>query len=188
MILEGGSVDGNGQGVLLTTDSCLLNANRNPRLDRPAIERRLRDFLSSDHIIWLTGQIPGDDTDGHVDQLARFVNASTVVVADGLDGKLLRENGQRLQSAGCIRHLEVVPLPCPAPKYLGDQRLPASYANFYIVNGGVLVPTFGDPLDGQACEILATCFPDREIVPLPADALALGLGAFHCLTQQEPRD
>ena len=186
MVLEGGSVDGNGQGVVLTTDSCLLNPNRNPGLDRQAIERNLCDYLAAEHVVWLTGEIPGDDTDGHVDQIARFVGPSTVVMVDDPDGRMLQENRKRLQSAGCLPNLEVIPLPWPAPKYCGQQRLPASYANFYIVNGGVLVPTFGDPLDRQACQILAACFPDREVVPLPADALALGRGAVHCLTQQEP--
>ena len=186
MILEGGSVEGNGQHVLLTTESCLLNPNRNPTLDRAAIEQRLREYLRVDHVIWLTGEIPGDDTDGHIDQIARFVNPSTVVTVQDPDGAMFAENRRRLQAWRDTVALDVIPLPWPAPKFIGGQRLPTSYANFYIVNGGVIVPTFGDAADAQACEILATCFPDREIVPLPADALALGLGAFHCLTQQEP--
>ncbi len=187
MVLEGGSVDGNGEGILLTTESCLLHPGRNPHLDRATIEQRLRDLLCVQQIIWLTGEIPGDDTDGHIDQIARFINPTTVVAVEDPDGRMFAENHTRLTARDGHPPLEVLPLPWPSPKYHGDQRLPTSYANFYIVNGGVIVPTFEDPCDQAACELLAHCFPDREIVPLPATALALGLGAFHCLSQQEPR-
>jgi agmatine deiminase len=188
MILEGGSVEGNGEGVVLTTEPCLLNPNRNPSLDRPQIETLLRDFLCADQILWLTGVVAGDDTDSHIDQIARFVNASTIVALDDPQSDLFEENRRRIETwcRATGKHLEVLPLRAPRPRRDGDMDLPASYANFYVVNGGVLVPVFGDPADDPACDLLARCFPQHEIVPIRAEDLIYGLGAFHCLSQQEP--
>ncbi len=188
MILEGGSIEGNGQGVVLTTEPCLLNPNRNPQLSRAQIETYLKDFVCAEEIIWLTGEVAGDDTDSHIDQIARFVNENTVLVLDDPDSDIFATNEERLrawsQSTG--RPLTILPLRAPRPRRDGDMDLPASYANFYLVNGAVLVPVFDDPADDTACQLLADCFPDREIVPLRADDLIYGLGAFHCLSQQEP--
>jgi agmatine deiminase len=193
IVLEGGSIDVNGRGTLLTTESCLLNANRNPGLTRRQIEAKLLDYLGASHVLWLGDGIVGDDTDGHVDDLTRFVGPSTVVTAveeDPADEnhRALRDNLARLRSmkdeAG--RPLEVVPLPMPPAIYHEGHRLPASYANFYIGNGAVLVPVFGHPRDDDACDTLARLFPGRRIVRIPSTELVLGLGAIHCVTQQQP--
>lgn len=188
MILEGGSVEGNGNGVVMTTEPCLLNPNRNPLLDQQTIEQNLRDYLCAEHIIWLTGEVSGDDTDSHIDQIARFVNEDTVLVLDDPQTDIFSVNEKRLKawSRSTGLTLEIIRLPAPAPRRDGEMDLPASYANFYLVNGGVLVPVFNDPADEPACRLLSQCFPDREIVPLRADDLIYGLGAFHCLSQQEP--
>jgi agmatine deiminase len=188
MVLEGGSVDGNGAGLVLTTEPCLLNPNRNPGLDRATIEQMLRDYLCADHVIWLTGEIAGDDTDSHIDQIARFVDASTVVVLDDATGTLFTENSARLKawSEQSGIELQVVRLAAPRPRREGSMDLPVSYANFYLTNGGVIVPVFGDPADDSACDTLQKCFPRRQVVPVRAEHLIYGLGAFHCLTQQEP--
>jgi agmatine deiminase len=193
MILEGGSIDGDGEGTLLTTESCLLNPNRNPSLDRAAIEARLRDFLGIETILWLGDGIEGDDTDGHVDDLTRFVAPATVVTVledDARDAnyRTLRENAERLSGMRDARGraLRVVPLPMPRAIYEQGQRLPASYANFYVGNAAVLVPVFGDANDGRALEMLQALFPGRRVVGIEATDLVWGLGAFHCLTQQEP--
>lgn len=194
IVLEGGAIEGNGAGTLLTTESCLLNPNRNPHLDRAAVEQYLRDYLSVSQILWLgRGELAGDDTDGHIDQLARFVNATTVVAMvqeDPRDANYepLRENLRQLASLSDQngRPLDVVPLDLPQPKYVKDQRVPASYANFYIANGVVVVPTYDDPADQRALGKLQELFPDRQVVGLPALDIAWGLGTFHCLTQQEP--
>lgn len=188
MILEGGSVEGNGRGVLLTTEPCLLNPNRNPDLSRADIEERLRDYLCVEHIIWLTGIVAGDDTDSHIDQIARFVNEDTVLALDDPQTDIFAINRDRLHawSRQTGIAIDVLPLKGPQPRHDGDMDLPASYANFILVNGAVLVPVFNDPADDQACDLLANCFPKREIVPVRADDLIYGLGAFHCLSQQEP--
>lgn len=197
IILEGGAIDGNGRGTILTTERCLLNPNRNPHLGRADMERYLADYLGARKVIWLTGgDLAGDDTDGHVDQLARFVGPHTVVVAwedDPTDPNYepLQRNFWELQSHTDQdgRPLQVIPLPLPRPLYhRGDPtlRMPGSYCNFHIANGVVVVPQFDDPHDRVACEILERLFPDREIVGLPARDLIWGLGAFHCLSQQEP--
>lgn len=195
VVLEGGSIDVNGQGSLLTTEECLLSPvqARNPRLDRAQVEKTLADYLATPHVIWLNKGIAGDDTHGHVDDLARFVDASTVAVvveSDPSDENFapLRENLQRLRMAVDQdgRPLRVVELPMPRPVVFDGTRLPASYANFYIANGLVLVPTFNDPADREALSILASAFPDREVVGIHAVDLVWGLGTLHCLTQQQP--
>jgi len=190
MVLEGGSIDVNGAGLLLTTEECLLSdvQARNAGMSRAEIEGRLRDWLGAERVIWLRQGIAGDDTHGHVDDLARFVAADTVVVAaepDRSDANYepLRENHALLRAAG----LRVVKLPMPRPLVFAGQRLPASYANFYIANGLVLAPTFNDPNDRVALDTLARVFPDREVVGINCTELIWGLGALHCMTQQQPR-
>jgi agmatine deiminase len=193
MVLEGGSIDVNGAGCLLTTEQCLLNPNRNPALTRADIEAALERYLGAQQVIWLGEGIAGDDTDGHVDDIARFIAEDTVVTAmepDASDVNYapLRDNRERLQAARLHdgRPLQVVELPMPQPVYRGGQRLPASYTNFYIGNRVVLAPVFGCPQDGAALEILAHCFPGRRVVAIDCRALVVGLGTFHCLTQQIP--
>ena len=192
MILEGGSIDVNGSGVLLTTESCLLNPNRNPRLSRRQIEGRLRDYLGVREILWLGDGIEGDDTDGHIDDLTRFVAERTVVTVvegDKSDANYapLQANLVRLSSLTIGgRPLEIVTLPMPAKIERENLRLPASYANFYIANTSVLLPVFDDSRDGDAVEILRDVFPNRRVVPIDCRELVWGLGAFHCLTQQQP--
>jgi agmatine deiminase len=195
IVLEGGAIDVNGRGTLLTTEECLLSPvqARNPGLGRRAIERVLARQLGIRTVLWLGTGIAGDDTHGHVDDLARFVGPRTVVVArcrDRADAnyEALRDNLARLRRMTDQdgRALRVVPLPMPAPLFHGAQRLPASYANFYIGARVVLVPTFNDPADRIALEILARCFPGREVVGIHAGDLVLGLGTLHCMTQQEP--
>lgn len=193
-VLEGGSIDVNGCGTLLTTEECLLSPvqARNPGVSRERIEELLREYLGARHVLWLKDGIEGDDTHGHVDDLARFVNATTVVVASESNAveknhgilaenyKLLR--GFRDQDG---RKLDVVKLPMPRPVVFDGQRLPASYANFYIANGQVLVPVFNDPADRVALHTLAKLFRDREIVPIYCGDMVLGLGTLHCATQQQ---
>jgi agmatine deiminase len=194
MILEGGSIEGDGEGTLLTTEACLLNPNRNPELDRAAIERRLRDFLAVEKVLWLGDGIVGDDTDGHVDDLTRFVAPGRVVTvveddpADENHGPL-RENLERLRGMTDARgrRLEVIELPMPRALHEQDQRLPASYANFYVGNAAVLVPVFDDPSDARALGVLSEAFPGRRVTGIRATDLVWGLGAFHCLSQQQPR-
>lgn len=193
MVLEGGSFDVNGRGTLLTTEACLLNPNRNPMLTRAEIEKRLRDYLGVRHILWLGEGIAGDDTDGHVDDLARFVAPATVVAAleeDPADVNYapLQENYERLRRMTDQegRPLRVVALPMPRPVFRQGTRLPASYANFYIGNAVVLVPVFSQPSDEVALATLQELFPDRRVVGLHATDLVWGLGAFHCVTQQQP--
>lgn len=195
IVMEGGALDVNGEGTLLTTESCLLHPNRNPHLSRVQIEQALRDFLGVTHILWLGDGIVGDDTDGHVDDLTRFVNTTTVVTVVEEDPKdenhlPLRENRDRLRSMTDQhgRPLRVVELPMPGRIEYDGQRLPASYANFYIANGIVVVPTYRDPRDRIALEILQREFPDRRVVGLDSTDLVWGLGSFHCISQQEPAD
>jgi agmatine deiminase len=193
IIMEGGSIDVNGRGTLLTTEACLLNPNRNPQLDRADIERYLQDYLGVTKILWLGDGIVGDDTDGHVDDLTRFVDERTVVTAverdpadenyEPLQANLERLRGMTDQDG---RPLRVVALPMPRPLSHEGQRLPASYANFYIANGLVLLPTYDPPRDEEAIATLQTLFPDREIVGIDGADLVWGLGAFHCVTQQWP--
>ena len=193
IVLEGGAIDGNGRGTLLTTEECLLNPNRNPELTRNQIEQFLADYCGAKKILWLGGGIVGDDTDGHVDELARFVNPTTVVASvendpSDVNYAPLADNFRRLRTMTDQdgRPLDIVPLPLPGPVVYNGQRLPASYCNFYIGNGVVIVPQFDDPADRAAVGILRPFFPGREIVGLPARDLVLGRGAFHCITQQQP--
>jgi len=192
MILEGGAIDVNGTGALLTTESCLLNPNRNPNLRREEIEQRLRDFLGVREILWLGAGIAGDDTDGHIDDLARFVSERTVVTAvedDPHDENYapLQENLARLRELKIGgRAIDIVTLPMPTKIVREGLRLPASYANFYIANTCVLVPTFADPADEVALSVLRKCFSSRRVIGIDCRELIWGLGTFHCLTQQQP--
>jgi len=194
MVLEGGSIDVNGRGTLLTTEACLLNPNRNPKLDRGAIEASLRRHLGVTTILWLGDGIAGDDTDGHVDDLTRFVDPTTVVTVVEMDRadenyEPLQENLERLRTMRDQdgRLLRVVTLPMPRPIHHDGQRLPASYANFYIANGLVLLPTYDPERDAEAETILRGLFPGRDVVGIDCTDLVWGLGAFHCVTQQWPR-
>jgi agmatine deiminase len=193
LILEGGSIEVNGAGVLLTTEQCLLNPNRNPELDRKAIEAALRAAFGVRQIVWLGDGIVGDDTDGHVDDLARFVSVDTIVTAveartDDENYAVLAANRRALDELEIDgQRVNVVELPMPEPLYNDGERLPASYANFYIANETVLVPVFDCAQDAAALEILAACFPQRRIVGIDCRSLVAGLGALHCLTQQQPR-
>jgi len=193
MVLEGGSIDSNGAGLLLTTENCLLNPNRNPSLTKAQIESRLIEFLGVEKVLWLGEGIVGDDTDGHIDDITRFVDARTVVTAieeDPADEnyEILQDNQRRLKTMTDLegRPLEIVTIPMPPPIVFKDQRLPASYANFYIANKVILLPVFCSPKDKSAYETLQNCFPERRIVPIDCTELIWGLGAFHCLTQQQP--
>jgi len=194
MILEGGSIDVDGEGTLLATEACLLHPNRNPGLSRAEIESRLRNYLGVETILWLGDGIVGDDTDGHVDDLTRFVAPGVVVTMiepDTADANHapLAANLDRLQSFrdAHSRKLEIHTLPMPVPIVHEAQRLPASYANFYIANACVLLPQFACRQDEVAARALEALFPGREIVGLDCRDLVWGLGAFHCLTQQHPR-
>lgn len=193
IILEGGSIEVNGAGTCLTTEQCLLNRNRNPHMSRQEIERYLKNSLGLSQVIWLGAGIVGDDTDGHIDDIARFVNPTTVVCileANSKDDnyRFLQENYERLQSAKDQSggKLEVVTLPCPSPVYFENSRLPASYANFYIANEVVLVPVFDDRNDKEALGILRELLPERKVIGFRCNEVVAGLGAIHCVTQQEP--
>jgi agmatine deiminase len=195
IVLEGGSIDVNGRGTLLTTEECLLSKvqERNPGYTKDDYAQVFREYFGVTHVLWLKNGIAGDDTHGHVDDLARFVNPSTVVtiVEDDLKDTnypALQENLALLKTMKNQdgRPLRVETLPMPAPVYFDGQRLPASYANFYIANKIVLVPTFSDPNDRAALNTLAGLFPDREVVGIACRDLVLGLGTLHCMTQQQP--
>ncbi len=192
MILEGGSIEVNGSGACLTTESCLLNENRNPGMSRDEIEARLRDYLGVRDIFWLARGTEGDDTDGHIDNLARFVSERTVLAIVDKDPQsanyeALQENRARLREFRIDgAPLEVIELPVPARMERDDLVLPASYANFYIANERILVPTFADPNDAEAVATIQSAFPKRRVVPIDGRELIWGLGAFHCLTQQQP--
>jgi agmatine deiminase len=196
VVLEGGSIDVNGKGTLLTTEECLLHPTvqvRNSGFTRADYEDIFRAHLGVEHVIWLGDGIAGDDTHGHVDDLCRFVNDRTVVLVDEKDPndpnhRISRENVERLQSARLAdgSRPEVVALPMPAPLIFDGQRVPASYANFYIANAAVIVPTFNDPNDRIALGILSDLFTDRPVVGIHAVDLVWGLGTLHCLTQQQP--
>lgn len=197
-VLEGGSIDVNGRGTLLTTEECLLDPRvqvRNPGLSRAEIEAAVRRFLGVTHILWLGRGIAGDDTHGHVDDFCRFVNPRTVVLAEERNPRdpnhrALEENRERLEGMRLQDGSRpvVVRLPMPAPLYFERLRLPASYANFYIGNSAVLVPTFNDPQDRTALGTLSELFPGRTVAGIHAVDLVLGLGTLHCLTQQQPAD
>jgi agmatine deiminase len=195
VVLEGGAVDGNGRGTLLATEECLLSPvqARNPRLDRAALERALAEHLGVRKVLWLAAGIVGDDTHGHVDDCARFVDERTVVAAiepdpDDPNHAPLAENHARLlgMTDQDGQPLRVVTLPMPRPLFFAGDRLPASYANFYIGNAAVLVPTFNDERDREALATLAALFPSRRVIGIHAVDLVLGLGTIHCMTQQEP--
>jgi agmatine deiminase len=195
IVMEGGAIDVNGRGTLLTTEECLLSEiqARNPGLDRSGIEKIFADYLAISHVVWLRRGIEGDDTHGHVDDLARFVGPRTVAtVVEPLIGdpnhEPLKDNLHQLQNAQDQdgQHLSIVELPMPRPIVFDGQRLPASYANFYIANGIVLVPTFNDPADRVTLNILAELFPERQVIGIHSVDLVLGLGTLHCLSQQQP--
>ena len=192
MILEGGSIEVNGAGALLTSEGCLLNKNRNPDLSREQIEQRLRDYIGVTEILWLGLGTEGDDTDGHIDNLARFVNEQTVLAIVEKDPaspncEPLQENLRRLREMSVNgRKLDIVELPTVRRMVREDLTLPASYANFYIANTVVLAPLYGEPNDNITLGILREHFPTRQVVGIDCQELIWGLGAFHCLTQQQP--
>jgi agmatine deiminase len=196
VILEGGAIDGNGQGTLLTTEECLLDETtqpRNPGLGRKGIERMLRAVLGARNVIWLARGISGDETHGHVDDFCRFVGPRTIVLcrqdrSDDPDHRALEENRERLEDARLEdgSKPQIVRLPMPQPLVIAGLRMAASYANFYIANAAVLVPTFNDPHDRLALGLLAELIPDRPVIGMHGNDLVLGGGTMHCLTQQEP--
>jgi agmatine deiminase len=193
IVMEGGSVDFNGKGTVLTTTSCLLNPNRNPHLKRKQIEKYLHDYYGVENILWLGDGITGDDTDGHIDDLTRFVNRDTVITVveterkdenyQPLQDNLKALSKMRLENG---RQMNIIELPMPSAIVYEDMRLPASYANFYICNKYVVVPTFRDRNDDRALSILQGAFPDKSVVGLDSTDIIWGLGSFHCLSQQEP--
>ncbi|WP_188747980.1 agmatine deiminase family protein [Parapedobacter defluvii] len=194
IVMEGGSVDFNGKGTVLTTTACLLNKNRNPHLNRNEIEAYLFDYYGVSQILWLGDGIVGDDTDGHIDDITRFVNEDTVVTVVETNRAdenyaILQDNLKLLRKMRLTdgRQLNIIELPMPAPVIYDGQRLPASYANFYIANAAVVVPTYRDELNDQrALDILASCFPDRRVIGIDSTDIIWGLGSWHCLSQQEP--
>jgi agmatine deiminase len=195
LVLEGGSIDTNGAGMLLTTEECLLSnvQERNPGVRREKLEQAFHDFLGIDQVIWLGRGIAGDDTHGHVDDISRFVAPETIVTAvepvtSDANHAPLAENLQRLKAARTLdgKQFTLVELPLPRPVIFSGQRLPANYANFYIANGLVLVPTFNDPNDRVALNILAEVFPESEAIGIHSVDLVWGLGTLHCMTQQQP--
>ncbi len=193
IVMEGGSVEFNGMGTVLTTTACLLNKNRNPHLKQIDIEKYLVNFYGIENILWLKEGIVGDDTDGHIDDITRFVNHNTAVTVIEHDKKdenyeILKSNADalmkmRLQDG---KQINLIELPMPSAVSYDGQRLPASYANFYIGNAAVIVPTFRDKHDEKALNILQDCFPDRKVIGLDSTDIIWGLGSFHCLSQQEP--
>ncbi len=193
IIMEGGSVEFNGKGTILTSRSCLLNKNRNPRLNQEQIEEYLKNYYGAEQILWVDDGIVGDDTDGHIDDTVRFVNEDTVLTViesnpEDENYKLLQVNLEQLKRMKLLngKPLNVIELPMPAPVIYEDCRLPASYANFYIANKSVIVPIFNCENDEIALNIIRQCFPDRRVVGIDSTDIIWGLGSFHCLSQQEP--
>ncbi len=193
IVMEGGSVDFNWQGTLLTTTACLLHENRNPGLSQSRIEQYLIDFYGVKQVLWLGDGIEGDDTNGHIDDITRFVNADTVITMvepnkDDFNHSVLEENLRELKKMRLIngKQLNIVEIPMPNPVYYDGQRLPASYANFYICNAGVIVPTYQCGQDQVAIDILHQCIPDRPVIGIDSVEIIWGLGSWHCLSQQEP--
>jgi agmatine deiminase len=194
LVLEGGSIDVNGEGLLLTSEQCLLNPNRNPHLTREQIEQNLKDYLGVTQVLWVGEGIVGDDTDGHIDDITRFYQADgfvTCVERNRRDPnhRLLADNLERLHGFRTPTggKFSIVELPMPKPVVFDGQRVPASYANFLIVNGAVLVPQFRQKrLDAEACHLIGSCFKGREIVPIDCSDLIWGLGTLHCISQQQP--
>ena len=194
IVLEGGAIDVNGRGSCLTTDSCVLNPNRNGGIRRELMEEYFKNYLGVSKTIWLQGDLEGDDTDGHIDNLARFVNPTTIVCSFEENERdrnylVLKNNFERLQEAKDQDGNPFKVIPLPMPGYVGSktERLPASYANFYIANHAVLVPIYDHPNDQKALDLLIPFFPDREVIPIQCKTLIWGLGGVHCLTQQQPR-
>lgn len=193
IVMEGGSIEVNGKGTLMTSEACLLNPNRNPHLNKEQIEEYLKAYLGVTHILWLGDGIIGDDTDGHIDDMTRFINPTTIVTAiednpEDENYEILLENYERLLSMKDQdgKPFEIVKLPMPEPVYYEDTRLPASYANFLIANGCVLVPTYRSVNDQKALDILQQHMPDRKVIGIDCTDLIWGLGAIHCVSQQEP--
>ena len=194
LVLEGGAIHVDGEGTLLTTESCLLNPNRNPDLGRAEVEELLRQYLGVRTILWLNGGVEDDDTDGHVDNVACFVRPGLVLAlnsSDPADGNyaMLTENIERLRAStdAAGRSLEVVPIEQPRRREMADgRRLALSYVNFYIANGGIVMPAFEDPQDRHAYDIVQRAFPDRRVMQVPATEIVFGGGGIHCITQQQP--
>jgi len=193
IVMEGGSVDFNGKGTVLTTTACLLNKNRNPHLNQQQIEAYLQNYYGVEQILWLGDGIVGDDTDGHIDDITRFVNEDTVVTVieenqNDENYHILQENLQTLKTMRLLngKQLNIVELPMPDAVYHDGQRLPASYANFYIGNSAVVVPTYCSKNDDKALDIIQQCFPGRKVTGIDSTDIIWGLGSFHCLSQQEP--
>lgn len=193
IIMEGGSVEFNGEGTVLTSECCLLNANRNPHLTKDEVEQFLCDYYGVRQVLWISEGIVGDDTDGHIDDTVRFVNSDTVitVVEENRNDEnyaLLQDNLYKLGKMRLLngRQLNIVEIPMPDPVIYEDQRLPASYANFYISNTSVIVPTFQCSADEKALRIIQECFPGRSVLGIDSTDIIWGLGSFHCLSQQEP--
>jgi len=194
LVMEGGSVEFNGAGTIMTTTACLLNENRNPHLNKAQIEAYLKAYYGQEQVLWLGDGIVGDDTDGHIDDITRFVNADTVLTVveenpEDENYEILQENLAALKEMRLLdgRPLQIIELPMPSPVIYEDCRLPASYANFYIGNEVVVVPVFDDANDAKALEIIQGCFPDRRVVGINSVDIIWGLGSFHCLSQQEPK-
>jgi agmatine deiminase len=194
LVLEGGAIHVDGEGTLLTTESCLLNPNRNPDMSREQIEALMRQYLGIRKVVWLNGGLEDDDTDGHVDNVACFARPGLVLAlhsSDSADGnhRILADNLERLRSATDVagRQLEVVPIEQPRRREMEDgRRLALSYINFYIANGGVVMPAFEDPQDRHAYDAIQRAFPDRSVVQVPATEIVFGGGGIHCITQQQP--
>jgi agmatine deiminase len=193
IIMEGGSVDFNGAGTLLTTTSCLLNKNRNPHLSQNEIEKYLFDFYGVDQVLWLSEGIAGDDTDGHIDDITRFINSDTVITmvesnTNDDNYQPLKQNLQLLKKMRMIngRQINIIELPMPEPVYFKNQRLPASYANFYYTNSAVIMPTFRCNQDDLAMKVLSEVIKNRPVVGIDSTDIIWGYGSFHCLGQQEP--
>ncbi|HWP40167.1 MAG TPA: agmatine deiminase family protein, partial [Tepidisphaeraceae bacterium] len=195
VIMEGGAVDFNGAGTVMTTTSCLLNKNRNPGLSRQQIEQYLKDYYGQRHVVWLGQGIAGDDTDGHIDDLARFISPTKVVIGIEQDPRdenyqVLQDNLKRLRSSRDQdgRPFQIIELPMPGVVEHAGQRLPATYMNFYFVNGALLVPTYRRRRnDRRALQILQQHLPGRQVIGIDCVELIWGLGAIHCLTQQQPK-
>ena len=193
IVMEGGSVEFNGNGTVLTTTACLLNKNRNPHLNQQQIEDYLIQYYGMEQVLWIGDGIVGDDTDGHIDDITRFVNSDTVLtVIEENKGdenyELLQENLTALKKLRLInqKQINIIELPMPSPVVFEDQRLPASYANYYICNHAVVVPTYRDKNDERALQIIQDCYPSKKIIGLDSTDIIWGLGSFHCLSQQEP--
>jgi len=194
IIMEGGSVEFNGKGTLMTSTACLLNPNRNPQLNQEQIETYLINYYGVDQILWIDEGIVGDDTDGHIDDTVRFTNEDTVIAVVEENKKdenyeLLQRNLAQLKKMRLLngKQLNIIELPMPEELIYEDQRLPCSYANFYIANKSVIVPIFNSKNDDRALQIIGACFPDRDVIGIDSTEIIWGLGSFHCLSQQEPK-